>query len=71
MCDYDGLDEVGARDQNGSPVAGLDAYRIEIDVDRTATLGGLSGASDVLRVDAAVTDPTGRILRLSAYRTNP
>lgn len=71
VCDYDGLDEVGARDQTGAAIVGLDAYRIEIDVDRSANLGGLSDANDVMRIDARVTDPTGRVLRLSAYRTNP
>jgi len=71
VCDYDGLDELGARDQNGSPVAGLDRYRIEIDVDLSANLGSLSGSADVIRVDAVVTDPTARTLRVSGYRTGP
>lgn len=71
ICDYDGLDELGARDQNGRAIPGLEPYRIEVDIDRTANLGGISGSAEVLRVDAAVTEPTGRIFRFSAYRTNP
>lgn len=71
VCDYDGIDDLGARDQNGDPVTGLDGYRIEIDVDQTATLGSLSGAADVIRVDAVVTDPMNRAVRVSGYRTGP
>ncbi len=71
VCDYDGLDELGARDQNGTPVAGLEAYRVRIEVDSSAHLGSLTSADDVVRVDARVTDPTGRTILLSAYRTNP
>lgn len=69
VCDYDGLDELGARDQTGGAISGLDGYRIEIDVDTTASLGGLSGPADVLRVDALVTDPLGRPVLVSGYRT--
>jgi MSHA pilin protein MshD len=70
ICDYDGLDETGARDQNGGAVTGLEAYRIEIAVDQAATLGGLSGSSDLLRIDVSVSDPLGRPVRLAGYRTN-
>jgi MSHA pilin protein MshD len=70
ICDYDGLDETGARNQLGMPVTGLDFYRIEIDIDQTATLGSLTGSANVLRVDATVTDPMGRPVRLAGYRTS-
>lgn len=69
VCDYHGLDELGARDQNGDPVTGLEGYRIRITVDTTARLGDLTGPADVLRVDATITDPLGNPLRLSGYRT--
>lgn len=69
VCDYDGLDDAGARDQSGTAITGLDGYRIEIDVDTTATLGSLSGSADVIRVDAIITDPQGRVVALSSYRT--
>lgn len=71
VCDYQGLDELGAHDQNGSLVAGLGGYRVEIDIDLSAQLGTLSGSAEVLRVDAVVTDPTARIVRVSGYRTAP
>jgi MSHA pilin protein MshD len=69
VCDYQGLADVGARDQTGALVPGLEAYRVAMSVDTKATLGTLSGSSAVLRVDVTVTDPLGRPLRLSAYRT--
>lgn len=71
VCDFDGLDETGARNPFGTAIAGLDGYRVQLDVDRGANLGGLSGASRVLRVDATVIDPMGRVFRASGYRTNP
>ena len=70
VCDYHGLDDSGARNQSGTAIAGLDGYRVQIVVDTTATLGTLSGSGDVVRVDATVTDPQGRIVALSSYRTN-
>lgn len=70
VCDFNNLDETGARDQNGNAVTGLDAYRVQMRIDPSATLGTLSGAGDLLRVDIVVTDPTGRPLRLSGYRTS-
>jgi len=70
VCDYAGLDDMGARDRNGLPVTGLDGYRVRVGVDTNATLGALSGASTVLRVDVRVTHPSGTDHALSAYRTN-
>ncbi len=71
VCDFDDLDETGARSPLGVAITGLDEYRIELDVDRGARLGALSGMAEVLRVDATVTDPLGRIFLVSGYRTNP
>ena len=70
VCDYDGLVDDGAHDQSGTAVSGLEGYRVAVDVDRKATLGDLSGDSAVLRIDVAVTDPLGRTIRFSAYRTD-
>ncbi len=70
ICDFRDLDETGARDQNGTLISGLGGYRVEVDVDTSATLGTLSGSADLLRVDIVVTDPTGRPLRISGYRTS-
>lgn len=70
VCDYAGLLDTGAREQDGDPVAGLEAYTVAVDVDTGASLGGLSGPADVLRVDVRVTHPTGLDLTLSGYRTD-
>jgi MSHA pilin protein MshD len=69
VCDYQGLADVGARDQTGTTVPGLEAYRIALSIDTNARLGALVGSGAVLRIDVTVTDPRGRPLRLSAYRT--
>ena len=69
VCDYAAVDDTGARSQDGTPVAGLADYRVRVNVDGSATLNGLSGSADVLRVDVRVTHPTGVDLTLSGYRT--
>jgi MSHA pilin protein MshD len=69
VCDYQGMDDAGARDQNGAPVAGLGAYRVRVAVDAAATLGDLTGPADVLRVDVRVTHPASVDLVLSGFRT--
>lgn len=68
VCDYRGLDEAGARDQTGAAVTGLAAYRVRVAVDTAATLGDLSGAGDVLRVDVRVTHPASVDLVLSGFK---
>lgn len=70
VCDYRDLTEVGARDQTGALVPGLENYRIAIAIDSKAKLGALAGSTVVLRIDVTVSDPLGRPVRLSAYRTN-
>lgn len=71
VCDYNGLADSGARDQNGTAVVGLESYQIAIAIDTTASLGGVTGSADVVRVDATVIDPLGRDVRLSGYRMSP
>jgi MSHA pilin protein MshD len=68
VCDYQGLDDAGAADQSGAPVAGLAAYRVRVAVDAAAALGDLSGPADALRVDVRVTHPASVDLRLSGFR---
>lgn len=70
VCDYRDLTEVGARDQTGALVPGLENYRVAVAIDSKATLGALAGSIVVLRIDVTVSDPLGRPVRLSAYRTN-
>lgn len=69
VCDYDGLDDAGARDQNGTAIAGLSAYRVTVSVDSAgAQLNDLSGPSSALRVDVRVRSSTQVDLTLSGYR---
>ena len=70
VCDFDGLDQTGVRDQFDTAITGLEGYRVQIDVVTNASLGALTGPNDVLRIDSTVTDPTGRRVVLSAFRTN-
>ena len=72
VCDYDGLDDLGARAQDGSAVAGLEPYRVRVTVDPGANLNGLTGSANVLRVDVRVTHSLAALgidLTLSGYRT--
>jgi MSHA pilin protein MshD len=68
VCDYQGVDDAGARDQTGAAVAGLGAYRVRVAVDTAAALGDLSGSADVLRVDVRVTHPAAIDLMLSGFK---
>lgn len=70
LCDYNGWTETGARDQEGNAITGLENYQISISIDTAAGLGGLSGSTEVLRIDMTVRDPLGNAVRLSSYRTN-
>jgi MSHA pilin protein MshD len=70
VCDYAGLDDSGARDQDATPVPGLGDYRVRVSVDTAATLNGLTGSANVLRVDVRVTHGNGPDLTLSGYQTN-
>jgi MSHA pilin protein MshD len=71
VCDYDGLDDGGARDQFGAAVEGLSAYRVRVTVDAAgATLGALSGPANVMRADVRVTHSLPIDLLVSGYRAN-
>ena len=69
--DYDGLLDVGARDQNNNLIAGLGAYSIAVSVD-FSDLNSITAASqNALRIDISVSHAAmaGNLL-LSGYRTN-
>ncbi len=70
VCDYNGLTDNGAEDQGGNAVAGLENYTIQVTVDTTANLNGLSGDTNVIRVDVRVTHSDLVDLTVSGYRTN-
>ena len=70
ICDYDGLDDSGARDPFGTPRAGLEAYRVQVSIAFDAELNELAGAGDVLRADVRVSSELTDII-LSGYRSAP
>ena len=50
VCDYAGTDDMGAEDQDATPVPGLGAYRVRVTVATGATLNDrLTLRSDLLR----------------------
>ena len=72
VCDYNGLNNVGAQDQNGNPIVALADYTVGVNIiDTAATLNGLNGnVGQVVRIDVTVTHSTGITTGLSAYKTN-
>lgn len=73
MCDYDGLQNVGARDQFGNAIAQLARYTVDVDVDSAGeTLNGQgSDTGALLRISVTVTHPAlAAPLTLSTYRGN-
>lgn len=68
LDDYDGLLDVGARDQFGNPIAALSAYTVAVSVVPSAALPGVP-AGDALRVDVNVSRGNDINLLLSGYRT--
>ncbi len=66
--DYNGLNDVGARDQGNNPIAGLTDYTISV----TVVNDGLNGiaAVDSLRIDIVVSRASIDDILLSGYRVN-
>lgn len=67
VCDYNGLNDDGARDARGQAIAALANYRVQV-VTIPQAWAGLA-AGDVLLVQVTVTDPAGQALRLDGYRS--
>ena len=65
--DYNGLNDVGARDQTGAPISGLDQYTVTVSVG-PGTLGVVPPA-EVRQVDVTVVHSSGVTVVLSGYRT--
>ena len=66
---YNGLNDIGARDQFGNAIAALAGYNVSVSVVNSGGLGGI-GAAAVRRVDVTVTHPPGVTVTLSGYRAN-
>jgi MSHA pilin protein MshD len=65
--DYNGLDDLGARNQLGAALPGLSEYRVTMTA-APGSLGGLSSV-DVLRIDVIVRHPAGVPMTFTGYRT--
>lgn len=68
LDDYDGLADIGARDQFGTAIAGLGTYNVAVGVTASSGLTAVP-AADALRVDVVVTHGLGINFMLSGYRT--
>jgi len=68
LDDYNGLADIGARDQFGAPIAGLGNYNVAVAVSPSAALPGVPLA-DALRIDVVVTNGVDINFTLSSYRT--
>lgn len=71
VCDYQGLVDVGPKDQTGTAVSGLEAYTVTVAIDDTAAvLGTLTTGTQVVRVDVTVTRTAMPSVKVSGYRTS-
>lgn len=64
---YNGLVDVGARDQFGQTIAPLAAYTVNVSVSPTTALTGIP-SSDARRVDVIVTRAPNVTVKLTGYR---
>lgn len=65
VLDYDDLDEQGARNANGAALAGLNRYRVRVDVSDAV----LPNNVNARRIEVTVIDPTDAPVLLVGYRT--
>ena len=71
VCDYQGLSDSGAVDQNGNAISGLANYSVSVSVsDPEQPFGPSVATVNGLRIDVSVTDPAGETLTLSGYRAD-
>ncbi len=66
---YNGLADIGARDQFGNAIAALSTYNVAVTVVASAALGGI-GSAAVRRVDVTVSHAPNVTVTLSGYRAN-
>jgi len=67
--EYNGLVDVGARDQYGNAIPALAGYTVSVAVSASGGLGGLPSAT-TRRIDVTVTHAPGVSVVLSGYRVN-
>ena len=66
--DYDGLLDNGVRDQQNSPVSGLENYSVSVAVNAT-TVGPPGDTVPTRKVSVTVTHPAGVSFEVSGHRT--
>jgi MSHA pilin protein MshD len=66
---YNGLNDVGARDQFGNAITYLSGYTVSVAVSQTAALTGIA-AAQARQINVTVTDPNGVAVQLTGYRAN-
>jgi len=66
---YNGLADIGARDQFGNAIAALSSYNVAATVVPSGALGGI-GSAAVRRVDVTVSRAPNVTVTLSGYRAN-
>ena len=66
--EYNGLNDVGAHDQFGNPIAALAAYNVAVAVVPSTALNGIAAAA-ARRIDVTVTYAPNVSVTLSGYRT--
>ena len=67
--EYNGLNDVGARDQYGNAIAYLTGYTVSVAVTQTTALTGIAAAK-ARQINVTVTDPNGVTVMLTGYRAN-
>jgi MSHA pilin protein MshD len=65
VMDYNGLNDVGARDINGNPIPALAAYTVAVSVTDSAISG-----QPMRRIQVNVTPPNGKMISMVGYRGN-
>jgi MSHA pilin protein MshD len=78
ICDYNGLNDVGARDQFGNAIAALASYTVAVSViSAGAALDSINNTGPpiangvrLLRVLVTVTGPAGTSVPLTGYRSD-
>jgi MSHA pilin protein MshD len=66
---YNGLSDVGARDQFGNAIILLSGYTVNVAVTQTTALTGIA-AAQARQINVTVRDPTGLTVMLTGYRAN-
>jgi len=67
--EYNGLVDVGARDQFGNAIPALSAYTVSVTTSPSSALTGVPPAA-ARRIDITVSYPPSGSVTLSGYRTN-